>query len=169
VVIRHRHAADDEAIRQLNDLAFGGSYESALVASLRAANLAVIECVATDDNTEIAGHILLSRLAVSVDGRTLPTLALAPMSVRPDRQRQGIGGALIRAGLECAREEGWQAMIVLGHPTYYRRFGFSAEKTRHLQAPFRGAAFMALELAPGALDGKSGSVVYPPAFGLGRR
>jgi putative acetyltransferase len=85
--------------------------------------------------------------------------------VRPDRQRRGIGGALIRAGLDRARGEGWEAVIVLGDPAYYPRFGFSAAQACHLAAPFSGEAFMALALRPGALDGV-GRVVYPPAFDL---
>ena len=71
------------------------------------------------------------------------------MSVRPDRQRHGIGSALVRAGLERAREQGWQAVIVLGHRGYYPRFGFSAALARTLTSPFTGDAFMALELVPG--------------------
>jgi putative acetyltransferase len=55
---------------------------------------------------------------------------------------------------------------MLGHPDYYSRFGFSATSARHLEAPFSGDAFMALELRNGALDGSAGRVVYPPAFGL---
>jgi putative acetyltransferase len=55
---------------------------------------------------------------------------------------------------------------MLGHKGYYPRFGFSAALARPLEAPFAGDAFMALELAPGALLGKKGRVTYPPAFGV---
>jgi putative acetyltransferase len=55
---------------------------------------------------------------------------------------------------------------VLGHPAFYPRFGFSAERARHFKAPFRGDSFMTLELAHDALGGADVSVVYPPAFGL---
>jgi putative acetyltransferase len=94
------------------------------------------------------------------------TLALAPMAVQPHRQRHGIGSALVRAGLQRARERGWQAVIVLGHHDYYPRFGFSAALAQPLEAPFSGASFMALELDPGALQGSAGRVVYPPPFGI---
>jgi putative acetyltransferase len=93
------------------------------------------------------------------------SLALAPMSVQPGRQRQGIGGALVRESLQRAHQQGWAAVIVLGHPGYYPRFGFSAALARSLAAPFSGNAFMALELIPGALQGGAGRVVYPAAFG----
>ena len=90
------------------------------------------------------------------------------MSVRPDWQRRGIGGALVRAGLDRARKGQWHAVIVLGHAAYYPRFGFSAALTRHLAAPFTGPSFMALEFIPGALSGSAGVVSYPAAFGLAR-
>jgi putative acetyltransferase len=163
LVIRARTLADDEAIRHLNDAAFGGHYESRLVRDLRATELAMIELVAVEENV-IVGHILFSRLAVTLDGRQIKALSLAPMSARPDRRRRGIGSGLIRRGLDLARERGWQAVIVVGHPDYYPRFGFSAALARHLASPFSGDAFMALELVPDALKGGAGRVVYPPAF-----
>lgn len=164
MVIRERQRADDEAVRRLNDDAFGGSYESRLIEDLREAELAALELVAVEQ-TEVVGHILFSTLAVTVGEAPIRALALAPMAVRPDRQRRGIGSALVRAGLEQALQQGRQAIIVLGHPKYYARFGFSAALARPLAAPFSGDAFMALELAPGALQGSDGRVVYPPAFG----
>lgn len=163
--IRGRRAADDAAIRRLNDDAFGGHYESRLVEDLRAAGLDAVELVAIE-NDDLVGHILFSVLATTIGRQTVPTLALAPMAVRPDRQRQGIGSALVRAGLDRARDRDWRAVIVLGHKGYYPRFGFSAALARPLRAPFSGDAFMALELAPGALQGEAGRVTYPPAFGL---
>jgi putative acetyltransferase len=165
VVIRARLLADDGAIRELNDAAFGGSYESRLVQELRHTGLTAVELVA-DQAGAIVGHIMLSTLSVTVDGHAVRALALAPMCVRSDRQRGGIGGALVREGLERARRDGWQAVIVLGHADYYPRFGFSATLARRLKAPFSGASFMACELMPGALGGGEGRVVYPPAFGL---
>src|SRR5882757_8298422 len=85
---------------------------------------------------------------------------------RPDRRRRGIGSALVRGGLDLARARDWRAVIVLGHQGYYPRFGFSAALAHPLKAPFSGDAFMALELAPGALQGEEGRVTYPPAFGV---
>ena len=163
--IRGRTAADDAAIRQLNDDTFGGHYESRLIEDLRAAGLDAVELVAVE-NDDIVGHILFSVLATTIDRQTVPALALAPMAVRPDRQRRGIGSALVRAGLDLARDRDWRAIIVLGHKGYYPRFGFSAALARPLEAPFSGDAFMALELAPDALRGEKGRVTYPPAFGV---
>ena len=163
--IRGRTAADDAAIRQLNDDTFGGHYESRLIEDLRAAGLDAVELVAVE-NDDIVGHILFSVLATTIDRQTVPALALAPMAVRPDRQRRGIGSALVRAGLDLARDRDWRAIIVLGHKGYYPRFGFSAALARPLEAPFSGDAFMALELAPDVLRGEKGRVTYPPAFGV---
>lgn len=73
---------------------------------------------------------------------------------------------LVRAGLEIAASEDFQAVIVLGHLHYYPRFGFSADLAQHLAAPFRGPSFMALELQLGALMAQAGQVTYAPAFGI---
>lgn len=165
VTIRERRAGDDDAIRALNDAAFGGTYESILIDDLRSAKLDAIELVATD-RSKIVGHILFSALHVTLAGRSVRALALAPMAVQPGLQRGGIGSALIEAGLDRARDAGWQAVIVVGHRTYYPRFGFSAARARHLAAPFSGDSFMALDLVPGALEGSAGRVTYPPPFGV---
>jgi putative acetyltransferase len=164
VEIRSRTTVDDTAIRRLNDNAFGGIYESRLIEDLRAAGLDAVELVAVED--DLVGHILLSVLATTIERQTVPALALAPMAVRPDRPRQGIGSALVRTGLNLARERDWRAVIVLGHKSYYPRFGFSAALARPLEAPFSGDAFMALELARSALRGEKGRVTYPAAFGV---
>ena len=165
VVIREREPADDEAIRRLNDLVFGGPFESRLIEELREAFIDAVELVAVEDGA-IVGHILFSALTTMVDDDAVPTLSLAPMCVHPDRQGSGIGTALVEAGLDLARHREWQAVVVLGHPEYYPRFGFSAELASGLDSPFDGDSFMALELVPGALDGDDGLVVYPAAFGL---
>lgn len=165
VVIREREPADDDAIRRLNDLAFDGPFESRLIDELREAFIDAVELVAVEDGV-LVGHILFSALTTIVDDDAVPTLSLAPMCVHPARRRSGIGTALVEVGLELARLREWQAVVVLGHPDYYPRFGFSAELASGLDSPFGGDSFMALELVPGALDGEDGLVVYPSAFGL---
>jgi putative acetyltransferase len=88
------------------------------------------------------------------------------LAVLPDFQRREIGALLVTEGLRILRDRGRTAVIVLGHPGYYGRFGFSAEPARKLAGPFKGENFMALELVSGALDGLVGSVRYPAAFGI---
>jgi putative acetyltransferase len=84
---------------------------------LRAAGLVIFSLVAVEQGS-VVGHILFSELAVEVDGRRMKSAALAPMAVRPDRQRQGIGSRLIETGLAMLRDRGYDAVIVLGHPEY---------------------------------------------------
>jgi putative acetyltransferase len=162
---REETKSDWPGVDQLLRGAFGGHTEAELVARLRDDNLVVVSLVAEAD-AQIIGHIVLSALETQVDGRSIRAVALAPVAVRPDRQRGGIGSRLVTTAIERARQLGVEAIIVLGHPSYYPRFGFSAELARKLASPFAGPAFMALELAPGALAGEQGSVIYPRAFGL---
>lgn len=88
------------------------------------------------------------------------------MAVLPAKQRQGIGSQLVREGLRVCAEAGHRIVVVLGHPDFYPRFGFSAQLAERLKAPFARPAFMALELVPGALENIIGEVRYPPPFGL---
>ncbi|MBN9467539.1 MAG: N-acetyltransferase [Bosea sp.] len=164
VDIRAAAAADHDAVAALNRAAFGGEDEVGIVQRLRRDDLVAVELVAVRAEA-IIGYILFSWLPTVVDGRAVKTLALAPMAVRPGAQKRGIGGRLM-AALDGARGAGAEAVIVLGHPGYYPRFGFSAALASKLASPFSGEAFMALELVPGALAGQAGAVTYPPAFGL---
>ena len=71
---------------------------------------------------------------------------------------------LVREGLRTCVEAGHRIVVVLGHPEFYSRFGFSAKLARRLKSPYSGPAFMALELVSGALEGVEGEVQYPPPF-----
>jgi len=135
------------------------------VNSLRAEGAVLLSLVAELDN-RVVGHILFSRMCIETLDASIHAAALAPLAVRPEHQRQGIGGQLIRYGLNLLCERGECIVIVLGHPDYYARFGFSCEKARFLESPFPPEAFMAQELVPGALAGIRGKVRYPAAFGL---
>jgi putative acetyltransferase len=163
-VIRPESPTDFDAIRRVNRLAFGRDDESQLVDALRDGGCVRLSLVAELDG-EIVGHILFSELPIIADSGTyIQALALAPMAVLPAYQRRGIGSELAARGLELCREQGHQIVIVVGHPTFYPRFGFSAELARPLRSPFSGDAWMAAELVPGALNGVVGSVVYSPPF-----
>jgi putative acetyltransferase len=88
------------------------------------------------------------------------------MVVLPEFQNQGIGSALVRRGLDECHKQGHRIVVVLGHPSFYPRFGFSSKLAVRLESPFPGGeVFMALELVPGALNGVAGRVQYPPPFG----
>ncbi len=159
-MIRLATSSDHGAIRDLNLAAFDGAAEADLVEALRADGDVVMEIVAEEAGA-IVGHILFSRLWADSEGLYV---ALAPMAVAPARQRQGVGGRLITAGLELCQEFGAHAVVVLGHPDYYPRFGFSAEAAARLKGPYAGSpAFMARALEPGALD-EPRTIAYPDAF-----
>jgi putative acetyltransferase len=161
--IRQEAPADRAEIGTLHRAAFGGAFEAGLVDRLSDGGLVVVSLVAVDSDA-IVGHILFSRLPIQAATGVIHAVALAPMAVVPGRQRQGIGSALVRDGLRACRAQGERIAIVLGHPQFYPRFGFSPDLARPLRSVYSGPAFMALALAPGALDGVEGDVRYPPAF-----
>ena len=159
-MIRTARSTDHAAIAEVLTAAFGRPDEAALVARLRANEDTLFELVAEEDG-EIAGHILFSRLWAD---RFELYGALAPLAVHPGRHRQGLGSKLVRTSLEYAREFGCHGVLVLGDPDYYGRFGFSADAAREISAPYRGLpAFQALALEDDAFSGAI-SVVYPDAF-----
>lgn len=100
------------------------------------------------------------------EGREHESIALAPVSVLPKHQKKGIGSALIKEGLAQCKKEGFQSVIVLGHPEYYPRFGFKPASSWKISAPFDvpDEAFVALELAENGLRNVQGVVQYPNEF-----
>ena len=165
VEIRAETASDQEAVRAVNALAFDRPDEADLVDRLRADGSVVASLVAVSGE-RIVGHILFTRLTVRTPRADVDAVALAPLAVRPEHQRQHVGSELVREGIGVLRDMGEQIVVVLGHPDYYPRFGFSADLARGLRCPFSGPAFMALELRAGALEGLEGELRYPPAFGI---
>jgi putative acetyltransferase len=153
------------AIHSINEAAFGRLDEADLVDNLRGDGVVLASLVA-ELNQRVVGHILFTRMSIETAGGSIPAVALAPLAVAPEHQRQGIGGQLIRHGLDLLRSKGERIVIVVGHPRYYPRFGFSSEKARAIESPFPREAFMAMELSSGALEGVRGQVRYPAAFGL---
>jgi putative acetyltransferase len=163
VVVRAETSKDLEAIREVICQAFGREDEARLVDALRDGGYARLSLV-VEEGERVVGHILFSDLPIIAQGGTLHALALAPLAVLPTRQRQGMGSLLVREGLRVCADTGHRIVVVLGHPNYYPRFGFSASLAERLQAPYSGPAFMALELVPGALANVTGEVRYPPPF-----
>jgi putative acetyltransferase len=168
VIIRCERTGPEEwlAVRSIVEAAFGRPDEANLVDRLRREGV-ILASVVAELEQRIVGHILFSRMSIEMEGGSISATALAPIAVLPSHQRQGIGGRLIRHGLDLLRRQGERIVVVLGHPNYYPRFGFSSGKARCLESPFRPDAFMAMELSPGALEGIYGKVKYPAAFGLG--
>lgn len=166
--IRQETPFDIPAIHIVNQKAFGGrDAEAMLVDDIRQSEHFIPELsLVADENGQIVGHILFSRIHVETEDGPVPALALAPMAVLPEYQKIGIGSELVKQGLSTSKRLGHSIVIVLGHSGYYPRFGFSASAAKSLECPYGdcGAAWMALELVAGALQGIRGRVVYPSAF-----
>lgn len=148
--IRDERPGDEAAVRAVVAAAFGAADEADLVDLLRARGEVVLALVAELDGA-VVGHILFSPLPLAGPERTIEAVALAPLA----------GHARLAA-------MGVPAVVVLGHPDYYPRFGFRAALAENLVAPFSGPAFMAAELVPGTLAAAAGHRVrYASAFGVG--
>jgi putative acetyltransferase len=168
MIVRPETPSDYEAIGELLESAFGGTQECQLVRLVRASDnyLPDLTLVAEEDG-QVVGHIMFSYVTLKGD-EEFRVLALACMAVTPERQRRGIGGALVEAGLELADARREPLVIVLGHPTYYPRFGFEPASRYGIEPPsaeIPDAAFMVRRLS-GYSERQRGRVVYPPAFGM---
>lgn len=163
--IRQEQPGDIDAIRRINELAFGGHAEAKLVDALRSANAILLSLVAEVDG-QIVGHILFSPVIIDRDNTHDNAVGLAPMTVLPAAQRCGIGKSLVQSGIETIRAAGHGAIVVLGHPRYYPRFGFklASEFDLHWEVPGHDNAFFAMELRPEFLGVRPGTVRYRPEF-----
>lgn len=168
ITIRPEHAADQAGIRRVHERAFPTPAEADIVDALRAAGAVTLSLVAARAGA-ILGHILFSPVVIARAAGERAAVGLAPLAVDPDWQRRGAGGLLVRAGLESLRGAGHAAVVVLGHPDYYPRFGFERASRFGLrwEHPCRDESFMALALAPHGLDGGPGVVRYRPELTAG--
>jgi predicted N-acetyltransferase YhbS len=168
-IIRRETKEDFKEIFEVNHIAFGQDNEAKLVDALRnnvTAFVPELSIVATTNNKTV-GHILFTKIKIKdEEGNLHESLALAPMAVRPEFQKGGIGGQLIREGFLVAKELGFKSVIVLGHEHYYSSFGFQPAEKWKIKAPFDvpSNVFMAIELVTGGLKSISGTVVYPKEF-----
>lgn len=162
--VRPEKHADHAAIHALNEAAFDRGGEAELVDRLREEARPVVSLVA-EDRGEIIGHVLFSPVKLE-GGDALRPMALGPMAVRRERRGRGVGSELVLQGLAACERLGCRAAFVLGHPTYYRRFGFRPAAAFGIDSEYAdaGEAFMAREIEHGALDGIHGTVRYHEAF-----
>ena len=165
ISIRPELLTDNDAVRKVNELAFGGPDEAKLVEALRKTSDPLISLVAID-NDQVVGHILFSPVTIEFANSDALALGLAPMAVLPEYQRKGIGSQLVRAGLRECKQIGSNVVVVLGHPEFYPRFGFvpASQKGLSSEYPVPDEVFMVVELEPGALSGRHGLVKYRPEF-----
>lgn len=162
--IRDERPSDVADIGQLTAAAFAtmpfsDGDEAELIERLRAMGGLAVSLVAELEG-RLVGHIAFS--PVRINGRDGPWYQLAPVSVTPALHRQGIGSALILAGIDRIRQLGAEVCLVLGHADYYPRFGFESVAELSDRYPDRNPNFMRR-----ALSGKTptGRVTYHPAFG----
>jgi putative acetyltransferase len=168
--VRLEEPRDRDVSLEVERLAFGSDEESSIVEAVRdeEGSFALV----AEEGGEIVGHVQFSRAWIGSDA----AVALGPIGVRSNRQGRGIGSALIEAACEEARIRGEAAVILLGSPEFYRRFGFEPAVHRGLRNPFAGMAegdlviaeedFMLRELGPGAVE-LTGPVRWHPSFGQG--
>jgi len=169
ITIRLETSGDEPGVRRVNEAAFPGPEEADIVDEIRRVSPAGWQSiVAVDRAGDIVGHLLLSPCPVEDDaGGTLgEVLALGPVAVLPAVQYRGVGSALVTAALSLAMARGAPAVVLLGHASYYPRFGFVAARSVGLEPPAQAwpdAAWMA-RLLPAWDDGLRGTVRYPGAF-----
>jgi putative acetyltransferase len=161
-IIRDEAPGDADAIRAIvtaafKPMPFSSQTEAAIVDALRRSGDLTISLVAVEAD-EVIGHVAFS--PVTIGGRAQGWFGLGPVAMRPDRQRQGIGSALIRDGLRRLEAQGAQGCVLLGDPGYYRRFGFRAYPGLYL-ANLPPEYFLALSFGA---ELPSGEVCYSPAF-----
>ncbi|MCW5724224.1 MAG: N-acetyltransferase [Maricaulaceae bacterium] len=167
--IRAARAGDHDAADALLKAAFPGPEEARLVRALRAADAGVMEWVC-EGNGKVSGMVVFSPVKLDPDaGDAAFGFGLGPVAVIPALQRQGIGAALIRAGLDQVRRLGAAFVVVLGAPSYYERFGFSpasAAGWRWSGDPdgAAGDAFQRLVIDPARTPSGPAVIHYHPAF-----
>ncbi|MBD2387668.1 GNAT family N-acetyltransferase [Cylindrospermum sp. FACHB-282] len=156
---------DYPAISEVNILAFGQENEAKLIEAIRYSNRYIPELsLIAEVEGIVVGHILFSYIDL-VGEETLQVLGLAPMAVRPQFQRHGIGSALVQAGLKTADARGEAIAIVLGHSQFYNRFGFEPSVNYEIESPFAVPEdFFMVKLLQSYQKKYKGKVVYPPAF-----
>ena len=166
--IRSETENDFDSIRSVNDLAFDRPEESRLVDNLR--QLPEFDprlSLVAEREGKVIGHALFFPIYIQgEDGEEYPCLSLGPIAVVPEYQKRGIGGVLIEAGHRTALELDYTAVLLLGHPEYYPRFGYLPAEKWELTNPWQieGDPWMGVELVKGALECKAGLAVYPQAF-----
>ncbi|WP_127529592.1 GNAT family N-acetyltransferase [Paenibacillus kobensis] len=167
--IRTELQQDYELVLQLNYEAFGNRDDEAeLVNRIRRSDRFVPELsIVAEQNGEIVGHLLLSKADVVNENTKHEVIVLAPIAVSPRLQKQGIGRLLIEEGMKRCQVLQVPLVLLIGHPSYYPKFGFRPARPFGLelkQFPASDDVFMVLELRDGALNDIQGELVYPAVF-----
>jgi len=162
VNIRSERQNDYEQITEVNNLAFNQPNEGLMISALRKNNKFIPELsLVAEIDSKVVGHILFFPLNIISGEKSYEVLSLAPMAVLSEYQKKGIGKNLVTEGLKKAKE------VVLGHPTYYPKFGFEPASKWNIKLPIDDVpdeASMAIELEEGFLEDKAGVIEYPVEY-----
>ncbi|WP_195938979.1 GNAT family N-acetyltransferase [Romboutsia sp. 1001713B170131_170501_G6] len=146
---------------------FSDKDEHNLVDRLRNSNEYIRElALLAEINEEVVGYSLLTKINIKNENESRESLALAPISVLPKHQNKGVGKALINESIEKAKNLGYSSIVVLGHPSYYSKFGFINANEFYIKPPFEVSndVFKVLVLNKEKFKGTSGVVEYSSAF-----
>jgi len=163
--IRAEIASDIDKIWKVHTDAFETETEANLVNALRNSGCPCLSLVAETEN-KVVGHILFTAVELSGAENKLKIMGLAPMAVLRKYQNQGVGSKLVQAGLEYCQSPGYDAVVVLGHPYYYPKFGFVPSVKYGIKSEYEvpDEVFMVLELTPGSLKNHGGVIKYREEF-----
>jgi putative acetyltransferase len=166
IEIRKENQEDRDPVRTINDMAFDQPTEGKIVDKIRSACTETISLVAVKEG-QVVGHIFFSPVSVNYEGKEIMGMGLAPMAVKPEFQKQGIGSLLVNEGIKILKKYRCPFVVVLGHDKFYPRFGFKVASEYGLVPQWQGVpdeAFMVLFLNKSALGKVSGVVSYRNEF-----
>ena len=161
--IRPATRADVVAVRRVVGAAFGGERVPRLVDALEAAGDVLASLVAVEES-EVVGHVMLSRSWVDARERLVEVAVLSPLSTEPQRQRQGIGSALVLGAIDWARATGEPAVFLEGDPAFYGQRGFVAGSSLGFGRPSTRIPEPAFQVALLEPDLPRGALVYCQTF-----
>jgi putative acetyltransferase len=168
LIIRPETAADLDAIRHVNDDAFGKPIEAKLVDGIRASDryVAELSLVAVAERLTL-GHVISSYVDVEPGARRV--LQVGPLAVLPSHQRRGIGVALVEETIRIADARAEPLLLIEGNPKYYERFGFSRADAVGIEPPpeARGPQYFMVRPLAAYDPAFRGHAIYPPeTFGI---
>ena len=166
ITIREEESGEAREIRIVIQNAFHQTEEADIVDKLRQSCSSRMSLVAVSED-QMVGQILFTPVSIQAKKQVITGMGVGPMAVLPEFQHQGIGCRLVKAGLALVKKRKYPFVIVLGHPTYYPRFGFVPASRCGIRSEYENVpdeAFMILAFNKTTLEGISGVAKYRPEF-----